>query len=495
MHAPESFLRQGSAAYGAGTTGRMRIRSELVRGPHGRAVHWRRSWYRARTTRPNRGLASGRKSAYPYRSGNTARGKDHALETYIEPAREIPVVRDVDVIVVGGGPAGLAAAIAAGRNGARTVLVERFGYLGGTATASLMACLNGFRNQVEPNATQTVRGIAEELVLGLKALGGLGRSPYPQASFPTQPGQMGYSYAIDTERFKYLSLKMCAEAGVELLLHTWFCASIVEGSVLRGIIVENKSGRQALRARVTVDASGDGDVAARAGVPYWQTVGDEAPRLNDALMYRIEFGETRPDSLHACDFGTNAVLWGPGVGPINGVDAEELSRAEVQARLRVYEDLAAKQAENPALAGAHIVETPPLLGIRQTRFIEGDYRLTAEDVLEGRRFDDVVAISSSAIIHYYGYRRYLTHEGYDIPYRCLLPKGLDGLLVAGRCISGEQQAYESFRAMIPIMAIGQAAGTAAALSARGGVAPRALDVCLLQDALVSQGAELRRSAR
>ena len=410
------------------------------------------------------------------------------MNTYLEPAREIPVARDVDVIVVGGGPAGLVAAIASARNGARTVLIERFGYLGGTATASLMACINGFRNQVEPDFTQTVRGIAQEIVLALKELGGLGHSPYPQKTYPTEPGQMEYSYAIDTERFKYVTLKMCVDAGVDLMLHTWFCDAIVQDGVLRGVIVENKSGRQALLAKVVVDASGDGDVAARAGAPFWQTVGDEAPRLNDALMYRVEFGATRPEEPYRCDFGTNAVVWGPGPGPLDGVNADELSRGEVEARLRVYEDFAQKQAAEPGLADARVVETPPLLGIRQTRFVEGEYKLTAEDALEGRRFDDVVAISSCAIIHYYGYRRYLEHEGYDIPYRCLLPKEVEGLLIAGRCISSEQQPYESHRAMIPIMAIGQAAGTAAALAAKGDVSPRALDVALLQDTLVAQGA-------
>ena len=414
------------------------------------------------------------------------------MKTYHEPARDIPVTRDVDVAVVGGGPAGLSAAIASARTGARTVLIEQFGYLGGTATASLMACINGFRNQVEPGSTQTVRGIAEEIVLQLKALDGLGKSPYPQKSYPTEPGQLEYSYAIDTEKFKYVTLKMCVDAGVDIMFHTFFSVPIVEDTVLRGVIVENKSGRQAVTAKVVVDASGDGDVAARAGAPYWQTYKDEAPRLNDGLMYRIEFGSKRPEGVHACDFGTNAVVWGPRVGPINGADGDELSRGEIEARLRVYEDFAEKQAKNPELADARVIETPPLLGVRQTRFIEGEYKLTAEDAIKGQRFQDVVAISSAPIIHYYGYRRYLEHEGYDIPYRCLVPRKIDNLLIAGRCISSEQQPYESHRSMVPIMAIGQAAGVAAALCTKEGVNPRRLDVTLLQDTLIAQGAELRR---
>ena len=418
------------------------------------------------------------------------------MTTHTEPAREIPVTRQADVIVVGGGPAGTAAAIASARGGAKTVLVEQFGYLGGTATASLMACINGFRNQVEPDATQVVRGIAEEIVLRLKGLGGLGRSPYPQKPYPTEPGRLEYSYAVDTEKLKFVALKMCVDAGVDLMFHTYFCDSIVEGGAVRGVIVENKSGRQALLAKIAVDASGDGDVAARAGAPFWQVVHDEAPRLNDALMYRIEFGRKRPEGTFACDFGSNAVVWGPAVAePINGADGDELSRGETDTRLRVLADFAAKQDEHPELADARVVETPPLLGVRQTRFIEGEYKLTAEDAIEGRRFDDVVAISPCAIIHYYGYRRYLEHEGYDIPYRCLVPKKIDNLLVAGRCISSHQQPYESHRAMVPIMAIGQAAGAAAALCCGDGLRPRDLDVRRLQDALIAQGAELRKGKK
>ncbi len=414
------------------------------------------------------------------------------MDTYTEPARETPVARDAEVLVVGGGPAGLAAAISSARTGAQTVLVERFGYLGGTATASLMACINGFRNQVEPDSTQAVRGIAEEIVLELKEMDGLGKSPYPQKAYPTTPGELEYSYAIDTEKFKYVTLRMCVDAGVDLMFHTWFSGAVVEDGVVRGALVEGKSGRRALMARVVVDATGDGDVAARAGADFWQTVGGEPRRLGESLMYRIQFGASRPPSPHACDFGVDAVVWGPGAGHLDGVDADELSRGEIEARLRVYEDLAAKQAKNPELADAKVVETPPLLGIRQTRFIEGDYKLTLDDAVEGRRFDDVVAVSACPIMHFYGYRRYLEHEGYDIPYRCLLPRGLDNLLISGRCISSEQQPYESHRAIVPILAIGQASGCAAGLASAQGVTPRELDVLELQGALLAQGVQLRR---
>ena len=195
----------------------------------------------------------------------------------------------------------------------------------------------------------------------------------------------------------------------------------------------------------------------------------------------------------SCRYGDSSVVWGP-AGVWGRNDAWEISRAEVKTRLQVFQHFQKILDDNPQLkeAGAYLAETPPFIGIRQTRFIEGEYKLTADDAITGRRFDDVVAISSCPIISYYGYRRYLEHEGYDIPYRCLVPKGAESLLISGRCISSEQQPYESHRAMIPIMAIGQASGTAAALSVNNDVKPRNLDISLLQKTLIEQDAELRK---
>jgi len=415
------------------------------------------------------------------------------MPKYLEPAKEIDVFGEYDVVIVGGGPAGLAAAVASGRNQAKTLLIERFGYLGGTATASLMININGFRNQVPPDSTQTVKGLAQEIILELHELKGLGESPYEQKAYDLSQGELSYSYCVDPEKFKYVTLRMVHEAGVDILFHTYFCDVVREDNELRGIIVENKSGRQAIFARVTVDASGDGDVAARAGCPFWEAPAEATNVLQDNIMYKISGLGDAP--FGSCRYGDSSVVWGPG-GVWGRNDAWEISKAEIEARLQVLEHFGELVARNPQLkaAGAYLAETPPLLGIRQTRFIEGEYQLTAEDALSGRRFDDVIAISSCPIIHYYGYRRYLEHEGYDIPYRCLVPRAVDDLLVAGRCISSQQQPYESHRAMAPIMAIGQAAGTAAALSVEEEVKPRDLNVRLLQQGLTAQGAELRASS-
>ena len=413
------------------------------------------------------------------------------MKTYLEPARELEIAGEYDVIVVGGGPAGLAAAIASARNSVKTLLIERFGFLGGTATASLMININGFRNQVEPDGLQAVKGIAEEIIREMHKIGGLGKSPYPQKQYDLERGELSYSYCIDPEKFKFITLKLAIESGVDVLFHTYFSNVMLEGIAVGGVIVENKSGRGAYLGKITVDATGDGDVAARAGVQFWQAKKEEEKPLTDQLMYKVS--STGATEFHACRYGDSAVVWGPEKVWGNN-DAREISRAEIETRLKVFDHFNQILEQNPALkaAGAYVAETPALLGIRQTRFIKGEYTLTAEDAIIGRRFPDVVAISPCPIIQYYGYRRYLTHEGYDIPYRCLVPQKAENLLIAGRCISSEQPPYESHRAMAPVMAIGQAAGTAAALCSKTGVSPRKLDINLLQKTLISQNVELRK---
>jgi len=413
---------------------------------------------------------------------------------YLESAREIDVYGEFDVIVVGGGVAGWSAAVAAARDGANTLIVERFPYFGGTATASLMANIVGYRNQVPPDGIQTTKGLGEELTLKLLEVGGAVNSADTYKSEPRSntKGDLSYTYAFDTEMFKYITLKMAVDAGVKILFHTYFSDVIMNGNNVEGVIFENKSGRQAAYAKVIVDASGDGDVAFRAGVPFWQTKKDENKRLNDCLMYKIS-GYDKSTAARGCFINDTMVVWGPSPGPCNAADGDELTAEEIKVRLAVYDDLAQKIEEHPDLSSASIIDTGSLIGIRQTRFFEGVYELKGDDVLDGRVFEDSIAMAVNPVIHSYGYRRFLKHEGYDIPYRCLVPKKVDGLLVAGRCMSSDQIAYESWRAMAHIFPIGEAAGIAASISSRDSVRPRDVSIKKVQAALLEAGAEIGQS--
>ncbi len=413
------------------------------------------------------------------------------MERYKEPAKEIPVYGRYDVVVAGGGCAGFAAAVAAARTGAKTLIIEQFPFFGGTATASLMATIVGVRNQVKPDELQVCKGIGEELILNMIAEGGAehSRNSYESEKRSDTKGDLSYNYAFDTEIFKKVTLDMAVEAGCDILFHTYFADTIVEEDCVKGIIVENKSGRQAIFARVVIDATGDGDVAARAGAAFWQTKRDEAPRLVDAIMYKISGFDPDTDFPGGL-FGNELVLWGPATDGRDATDAKELTDMEIATRRAVFDHLENLKKERPDLKNARVADTGVLLGIRQTRFVKGVYTLTGDDVLEGAAFPDSIAMGANPVIHYFGYRRFLTHEGYEIPYRCLVPEKTDGLLVAGRCMSSDQIAYESWRAMAHILNIGEAAGTAAALSVRTDVQPRKLDVSLLQKALIENGAEI-----
>lgn len=415
-----------------------------------------------------------------------------AKDVYQEPKKALPIYGRFDVIVVGGGPAGWSAALASARNGAKTLIVEKFPFFGGTGIASLMTCIVGYRNQVKPDNLQTSKGISEEVILRLKEMNGLGHSSSykPAEVYSTTKGDLTYSYSIDAEKTKYILTKMLYEQGVKILFHTIFVDSIMEGNNIEGIVVENKSGRQAIFGKVIIDASGDADVAHRAGVPYWQAEIGKDNYLKNCLMYKVGIDPKNADKLGGVITNNEKLYWGP-LSDTNCVNADDLTKGEIETRLAVFDHFKSNQEKSaPLLDGAYISETPALLGIRQTRFIKGLYQINNDDVLEGRKFDDSIAMSAQPIINYYGYRRFLEHTGYEIPYRCMLPQKVEGLLVTGRCMSTDQQAYESWRAMAPVMCLGEAAGIAAALCVKTKKLPKEVDVEMLQGQLIKQGAEI-----
>jgi hypothetical protein len=304
-------------------------------------------------------------------------------------------------------------------------------------------------------------------------------------------GDIPYTVGFDPEAAKIASLNLVRKEGVDLRLHSWVAAPMLDGSHVTGVILESKSGRQAIRANIVIDCTGDGDVAARAGAPFMgpASTGD---RMNMSLMYRIggvpasvqgPFGGIR--------IGDRVVRWGPGFGG-DGTDVENLTRAETETRLKLW-DQVRQMREKPGLQGIVLLDTPAGIGVRETRRIEGEYTVTEHDAIEGARFPDVIAVSSNPMPSYRGKRYFFRHEGFDIPYRSLVPEKVEGLVLSGRCISCEQGPFQSARSMAPAMAVGHASGCAAALAATTGVPPRKLDVKKLQKLLISQRAELRLS--
>ncbi|UCH34770.1 MAG: FAD-dependent oxidoreductase, partial [Armatimonadota bacterium] len=209
------------------------------------------------------------------------------MKTIHEPGRELPIVAEPDVVVAGGGPGGIMAALAAARTGAKTLLVERYGFLGGMATAGLMTSFNGFRNEHPPNHVQTVRGLAQELVDRLLAAGGACGCTAHGNFGPLKPGSAPYAVSFDPEILKTVALEMLSEAGVQLMLHTTFSDASAAGRSVTAVVAESKSGRQAIRARIYVDATGDGDLATRAGARYEKVEKTGQRMMGMTLMYRV----------------------------------------------------------------------------------------------------------------------------------------------------------------------------------------------------------------
>jgi hypothetical protein len=528
-----------------------------------------------------------------------------------EPARRVPVVAAPDVLVVGGGPAGAGAALAAARNGASVLLVERYGFLGGNLTAAMINPIFTFH---DINGGQIIRGIAGEIV---ERLVHAGASPGHVADLTFDNASMT---PFDPEGMKLLLADMMREAGVELMLHTRFSdviditrrpvlgravspgppgitgdergglgetalpkkplprniGGIIDGARRAGpdlasgrelscgpgraqeapaaithVIVENKSGRLAIRPKIIIDCTGDGDVAARAGAGFAKGRDSDGAMQPVSLFYRIggvDYAALRAwmkqnrallkDSPTDAEIDGSRVLaflglselvrravaagdYPPDGAPrillyqlprpgqivvnctrlqgIDGAAGADMTRAELATRRQAWQIWRFLQKHVGGFENTCILDTAAQVGVRETRRIFGDYTMTGDDVLNSRAFPDGVATGAFAIdIHPPdGLQQIFTGSGravYEIPYRSLCPRGIDNLLVAGRCISVTHNAHGSIRVMATAIATGQGAGAAAALAARAGAGTRQVDIKELRALLLAQGQYLLNAA-
>lgn len=388
----------------------------------------------------------------------------------VRPAAELPVFHRADVVVVGGGPAGFAAAVASARAGAKTALVERYGSLGGLFTNGMVlkimcTCDRG----PDRNVQFVTRGICEEFVKRAEKLDALVPALTKRPETPKY-----WEPDIDPEAAKYLMDAMCDEAGVDVFFHSWGVDVIQEGSSVFGIVFESKQGPQAILAKQVVDCTGDGDIFFRAGAGFRQithAIGSVAQLGN---VDRVPAGANRPDGRWPTKSnGANpSVWWGIGPGHAqNGLDVRDLSSAEKAARKYWVEHLA-KMRRDPNWKETFIVNICSQIGVRATRLLDAELVLTQQDIVKCGRFHDAVGV--------FGMR--MAYPSFQVPYRALLPKKVENLLVAGRCL-GAPDSIETFRLIAPCFVTGQAAGTAAALAAKAGCPPRELDIGALQKAL------------
>ena len=394
-----------------------------------------------------------------------------------------------DVLVAGGGPAGLAAAAAAARQRAATMLVERYGFLGGMATAGLVNPFMGWHAGGEP----LVGGIFQEMLDRMAAAGGYGAARQ--------------TTAFDPEAFKLAADDLCREAGVRVRLHTLLTEVEVEGRRVARLRTASKSGSEKWEAAVYVDCTGDADLAFHAGVPCeegregdgltqpmtlnFRMAGVEVERMPPRKEINRLFDAAKADGRVGCP-RENVLLFfavQPDVVHFNttrvthkrGTSADDLTAAEVDARRQTRELVSFLRAEVSGFEEAYLQQTGAQIGVRESRRIRGDYALSGEDVVAARKFPDGIARSNYPIdIHNPAgggtvIRRVPKGDHYEIPYRCLLPLGIDNLLVAGRCVSSTHEGQAALRIMPTCFAMGEAAGIAAAMSAQGRIAPREID--------------------
>jgi hypothetical protein len=454
------------------------------------------------------------------------------------PPRNAQVAAECDILVVGGGPAGIGAALGAASAGADVVLAERYGFLGGNATICLVSPWMSFhtRRPRPPRIGDTTLMPSDhgegEPVVGGKHIEVIERLISARGAVPPSSAT-GYTVPFDPEVFKTVALDLLDEVGVHYLLHA-FASGVHED----GVVFETKSGPLLVRAPVVVDCTGDGDIAAAAGADY--EVGRESDGLTQpmTLMARLqdfdheafagyvaehpdqwrgvlglwhlvaqataagELALPREDILffattHAREISLNSTR----VTRVLGVDAYDLTLAETVSRRQLREVESFLRRWVPGFADAYVVQSGVGIGVRETRRVMGDYVLSADDVLSARKFEDVIARGTYPVdIHNPTGRGTVLKsvppdDAYDIPLRCLLPRGVDHVLTAGRCISGTHEAHSSYRVTPIAMATGQAAGVAAALATRSGRRPRDLAARDVQAELRRQGADLGDRSR
>ncbi len=426
--------------------------------------------------------------------------------------KEIPVTDEYDVIVIGGGPAGMLAATVAAKGGARVALAERYGFLGGAATAALVNPLSTFKK----NGKQVIGGLSWQFVQQLAALGGADDT-YPNGNVP-----------VDAELFKLVAQRMLLAAGVKLYLHTTLVDVQGEEKRPAHAILQNKSGLFALAAKIFIDCTGDADLAALCGVPMQEMPPAEGmqpaslgfrlggvktelvtglhpaePGAKFQMVSVREIFDSLPPEVHVPQFGgpwfctvlnDAAGLVSVNISRIaaNATNGESVTAAECRLHEDVHVLFSLLKAHVPAFKDSYLITSAPQVGFRESRRIRGVHILNAEEYASAYHFPDSVARGAHPIdIHRAADTkqdvRFLEDAGY-IPYRTMIAAGFDNLLIAGRCISADRAAFASIRVMATAMALGEAAGAAAALCVQEKCGTTVLDIALLRNTLIAQGA-------
>ena len=452
------------------------------------------------------------------------------MPTITEPARQTPVIHETDVLVVGSGPGGLAAALAAARTGARVALVERFGCLGGNITVVGVEGFAWYRHE----ATVEAGGIGREFEDRATAMGA------------AVPESQSLSNEIDSEGFKLVADTLAEESGVHVMMHRQFVAPIMDGARIRGIIVESKAGREAILGTVVIDATGDADIAHRAGAPTIKTpvedmqaasvmfhlAGVDKPAFmagvaadpqtyanwstgewvvetdgkEDAMFSPFlakPFAQAIRDGAIPAHLTTIGGTWGAvhdtgemtymnlvHLAECDGTDPDSMTRFEIEGRRQAMQAIEALRRYTPGCAGARLRNFGMSIGIRDTRKIDAIYNMTETDVRGEARFDDTIGIYPEFIDGYGVLIIPTTGRYMHVPYRAMLPKGVQGLLVAGRAIGGDRIAHAATRNMACCAVAGQGAGVAAALAVRAGCDVDAVDIAAVQRELQDQGVRI-----